>query len=141
MTRKPTRADAVRAVVAAHPELRRKPARVAVLASRDGSTVSRQAAAAAMASSAVQGRPTLSRVLATHAADVEANHRRASSYPLRWSGTVLDTYPRCEAYIVPGDGVRVVAYDGVVVSHMTGDVETCARFCALLGLTPTKGGE
>ena len=62
------------------------------------------------------------------AGDVEANHRRASSYPLRWSGTVLDTYPRCYAYIVPGDGVRVVAYDGVAVSHMTGDVDPASLF-------------
>lgn len=81
MTRKPTRADAVRAVVAAHPELRNKPARVAVLASRDGCTVSRQAAADAMRRSGVQGRPRKAAIQRARIEDVIA-HIRALLAPL-----------------------------------------------------------
>ena len=95
--RKPTRADAVRAVVAAHPELRRKPARVAVLASRDGCTVSRQAAADAMRSSAVQGRPRMDAGHVDALATV-IGHVRALLMPLNISdrAAVLEMLGLCD---------------------------------------------
>ena len=145
--RKPTTADAVRSIVAAHPELRKHPARVAVLASRDGVTVSRQAASAAMAASATQGRPRndagAMRVRLDRAAiDADANSRRLTGFALRWR---CDDGPLagCRATIAAGRLNFVKPGHQGHWGYMFGDVESCARYCVALGFVPValEGGE